>query len=306
MYTFSDLIDRLATDIKKMKNTYEHFADSTWRPKLTVQDIDDKINAGADLNERNALLHKALAQGQSEVVERALNINANVSSKNPVTGGNILHSAAQGGLDMSVMLNKYFLKDVSINAQDDLYQRTPIIVSAKYDKPKTFEQLANAGADLTLTDKEGNTALHFFSKFAPDLKSIHNPTLKQALNIKNNQGFTPLMCAIKNKNHKMVKQLIDAGADKSIQNNGITALDYLETLNEPNSQLISAFNGQEVKNRHTNDTDTFTFVDFIPPDYPTIHHTAGESTLTNKLKSLQEYTSSDKTDYLSNNNTVER
>lgn len=240
MDNLKSLFQDVYLSFKRANHSWNEFTD-TFRDKLTVADIDKKVKEGATFEEKNALLHLAFSQGNVDVIQKAIQLDINLYGDNPKTGGNILHSAAQGGSDMSLMLNQYFLQEVNINKQDSLYKRTPIVVAGQYNQTKTFEQLANAGADLTLTDFKGNTALHYFNSKTPDLKSIHNKTLKQALNIKNNEGLTPLMCAVVNNNSELAKQLIEAGADVTITHDQLTALDYLKNQPNLNPQLVIAF-----------------------------------------------------------------
>jgi len=71
------------------------------------------------------------------------------------------------------------------------------------------------GADVSIQDKDGDTVLHHLATKG----NLHLLTLllrhSHDIDIRNNRGETPLLCAIQAGNEEAVDQLLQAGADPS-------------------------------------------------------------------------------------------
>lgn len=237
MNDFTDAFRYIFSELGKEKDRYIDKANMAFSTPRSVEDVKEKIKEGLSPEEKVELLHQTFIGGNPDAINEVLKICPNIYSKNPTTGGNILHSAARGGCNLSLILNKELLKLVNINAKDRIYGRTPIIEASIFKNINSFQQLAKANADFTIADNDGNTALHYLelskSKHKIDLKSITNETFKKALNQQNKDGETPLIQAIK-KDPKTAIQLIQCGADVSIKDNsGNTALNYLALTSDP-------------------------------------------------------------------------
>lgn len=77
---------------------------------------------------------------------------------------------------------------------------------------RAMQVLLNYGASVTVTDVQGNTALHW-AAMAGSLNCVHL-LLEQGiyLNKKNGMGVTPLMCAVSHGHIDIVRYLILQGA----------------------------------------------------------------------------------------------
>lgn len=103
----------------------------------------------------------------------------------------------------------------------DIYGRngkTALMKSAENKKTELVKALLGKGADATLVDVEGNSALHLAAREVSRKNSDILSILAQAgapLEGKNKSGETPLLAAAKNLNLEAVKILIQNGADKN-------------------------------------------------------------------------------------------
>ena len=79
---------------------------------------------------------------------------------------------------------------------------TPLHVAG----PKIAPLLIAAGADINVADSNGNKPLH---------RQFHSAFLPVGVNVRNNQGFTPLHFAALEGNEEAVRWLLSQGADPS-------------------------------------------------------------------------------------------
>ena len=98
---------------------------------------------------------------------------------------------------------------------------------------------SNAIININIQNDRGNSALYY--SLGIDNNSLTKVFLQLGadVNIKNKQGYTPLMNAVKDiKNIELVKLLIDAGADvNAIDDTGITPLGYSVSGKEDNNSI---------------------------------------------------------------------
>ena len=104
------------------------------------------------------------------------------------TEGSIWVAAGQGELEM---LRRELRNGVPVDAK--LYgELTPLHVSALFDQATAARLLSNEGADITLTDRKGNTALHM-AAFLGHIEVVKALVAKGAdLNVRNERSETPL------------------------------------------------------------------------------------------------------------------
>ena len=96
---------------------------------------------------------------------------------------------------------------------------TALMVAAANEKVDAIKGLIAGSANVSLSDIEGNTALHYLAKSLTDEVSPGLDALlsgKAPLEARNKLGETPVLVAAKALNLAAVKLLVKAGADKSV------------------------------------------------------------------------------------------
>jgi ankyrin repeat protein len=132
-----------------------------------------------------------------------------------------------------------------INKQNTHFGMTPLMIACYLKDPELFEILMNAGADVSLRDYQGNTAMHYLfmdqCNAAGTLNVVldvqvymhiisFNQAFNTLINVQNMHGITPLMMAGLTPFHALpVGKLIEYGADGSITDKwGNKALDLAQ------------------------------------------------------------------------------
>ncbi|MEO0202771.1 MAG: ankyrin repeat domain-containing protein [candidate division WOR-3 bacterium] len=91
----------------------------------------------------------------------------------------------------------------------------------------------NKGADINIKNNNGKTPLHIAveNEYEDIVKLLLEKNVD--VNIKDNEGNTPLHKAVKNGNYFIIKELLKFGADKNIKNNeGKTPFDLAKELGD--------------------------------------------------------------------------
>ena len=109
--------------------------------------------------------------------------------------------------------------------QKDAEGRTPLLKAVAHGFNDTFHALYELGADVNVKDSEGLSILHYAVRLvANEKEDVFLPFLEEllklnlmSLDVKDNEGRTPLMYAALNNHLKMVSKLLDYGADPRIQ-----------------------------------------------------------------------------------------
>ena len=113
-------------------------------------------------------------------------------------------------------------------------------VSRQGDPYSITDALVEKGADLSMGDQEGWTALHFAA--AKDHVAIAKLLIEKGakVNAPSTRGGRPLHEAAASAGREMLELLLEKGADKSIKaTNGKTALDYaLELENKAAAEVL--------------------------------------------------------------------
>ncbi|MBE9128988.1 MULTISPECIES: ankyrin repeat domain-containing protein [unclassified Coleofasciculus] len=160
----------------------------------------------ADVNVRNSegetLLHKAVENSKTELVEFLLAQDAMINAQNN-QGQTPLHKASNTTL-IELLLNR----NADINAQDD-YGNTPLHVAA-WNNLEAVQLLIQKGAEINIQDIEGKTPLH--SAGLEDI-ALFLVDSGAEINGKDIYGETPLHKAVRNNWSKLVVQLLARGAD---------------------------------------------------------------------------------------------
>ena len=220
------------------------------------------IDAGADINilydkHQQTALHLAVSHGYDDIVRaliRAPDVNLNVRTKDGNTplylavingmvasarllidaGADInipdkyqqtaLHLAASNG-HSSIVGDLIKAPDVNLNVRNE-DGNTPLDVAVMSGREQSAQLLIDAGADINISDNKQRTALHMAA--CNGYNDIVDALIKRpdvSLNVRNENGDTPLNVAADNGRAASARLLIDAGADINISdNNQWTAL----------------------------------------------------------------------------------
>jgi ankyrin repeat protein/signal recognition particle receptor subunit beta len=116
-------------------------------------------------------------------------------------------------------------KKAALNSVD-VHGRTVLMTAVEKEDLTSLQVLLRAGADVTLRDKHGHTALHlalFERKSQPSVKVLI--AKKEALNSVDGEHRTALMTAVAKQDINSLQILLQAGADPTVKDeNGHTAL----------------------------------------------------------------------------------
>ena len=208
-----------------------------------------KLNSAAtelaDITGNTPLMYAAQAGALGNVQALVAN-GANVNYKNPNNGLNALAVAAAEGQNATV---RYLVRNgADINITDS-HKRTPLFYAMSTDQTRTFETLINLGADVNAKDENGQTVLTaavkqhkpvFVSILQGEKKTDVNAVDNAAktalmraaedpkaapcaqvlaesrrveLDLKDANGDTALMQAVKNKNQKVALLLLKTNTD---------------------------------------------------------------------------------------------
>lgn len=149
-----------------------------------------------------SLLHLACsyhyAKNQGAMVSALIAARADLEARDQYGATPLNWAAGYGCAECVTLLLK---AGASVTARN-LKGATPLHVAG----PKIAPLLIAAGADINVADSNGNKPLH---------RQFHSAFLPVGVNVRNNQGFTPLHFAALEGNEEAVRWLLSQGADPS-------------------------------------------------------------------------------------------
>ncbi|CAB0031404.1 unnamed protein product [Trichogramma brassicae] len=168
------------------------------------------------------ILSGGLHQYQAEIVRSLLRSGADPNSANK-DGRTSLHVVCSTGLPVAVevflAITEDELRPLEIDARDK-EGKTALHLALMFRNESSAELLLRKGADPTLTDNEGCTALHLICQYEGinDLVGMFfeiNDELNRPVQIDalDKYGRTPLYLALENGQRKAVSTLLGRGAD---------------------------------------------------------------------------------------------
>ncbi|XP_046378646.2 ankyrin repeat domain-containing protein 50-like isoform X2 [Haliotis rufescens] len=194
----------------------------------------------------------ASRRGHVGVFDVLLSQKDDVSVKDD-DGNNILHLASLGGDD--AMTHHVLIEtSIDINSRGKL-GRTPVMLAAQCGHKGVFDVLWNTGADVSLFDDEGNTALHLACSGGND-EMVHYILLhtKFDVNSRGKCGRTPVMVAAEFGHRGVFDILLRQGCDLSLIDDDGNTIHHVAAIGghvDVMKYLVSQdIEGANAKNNH--------------------------------------------------------
>jgi len=176
----------------------------------SVEVVKFLMEKGADPNEKGTHggtpLHEAARKGHIEVVKLLLDAGASASAKEEYTGAVPLMRAVDAENLECVKVILENAKD-TIDIRDSYHKRSALLMAIKDNKIEIAHYLIRSGASLSVSDKKGQTALHYAAKLG--LKETVDLLLEKGANInmKDKKNALPYMVAF-GKGHEELADLL--------------------------------------------------------------------------------------------------
>ena len=108
-------------------------------------------------------------------------------------------------------------EDVDVDIKAGFWNRTPLMLATRRNNPEICHLLLRHGADLTLTDDEGYTAMMFACVACDSRLAVLRVMLEYVspridLDVRNRDGWTCLMLAVWHKSPACLRLLLGHGA----------------------------------------------------------------------------------------------
>ena len=170
-------------------------------------------------NVLDATLYQATLHNDIKAVEDALNkrANPNANDFNWDQSTALIESCKNGNKDICLLL---ISNGANLNL-GDIYDNHPIHYACLNGHSDIAEILVQNGANVNIKGYYGRTPLHYAcSKKRGNRKVIRKLiSIGADVNARDGWDWTPLMVLAENCLTGIMRELIDAGADKSIRNN---------------------------------------------------------------------------------------
>lgn len=137
-------------------------------------------------------------------------------------------------LKRALLASNYSVSEVNTICK---YSESLFFIAVKNNNYLASKLLIEKGADVNFQNEAGVSALHIAARVdTPNMDRIfelllHSRSLN--INIKDAEGYTPLMRAVEFEKISVVRALVRLGADKNVKNNyGHTAVDLAKNISE--------------------------------------------------------------------------
>jgi len=187
-----------------------------------------------DINQKdghhNGILYYVIDKEDIETLKDLINIGVDINLKNAFDDTAIDRAIFKGNLEILDILLE---NDTILLNKRNYLGKTPLISIIMADnytpeqKEGMIDKFIEKGADVNLTDKDGNPPL--ICAIKENYLTVIQLLIRNGANVntKNHEGNSPLVSAIQHNNLPVVKLLTENGADVHIKNNeGNSSLEY--------------------------------------------------------------------------------
>jgi ankyrin repeat protein len=199
--------------------------------------MDAVAEAGAAFDAGITPLMAATYKGQTAIVDTLLAHGAVVDARSHSGVTALMLAAMRGDIGIVRML---LSAGADVNARSKNNETALILAAwnqefdddkqpAWYDQPKLVQILLDAGADISMTTRDGNGPLHGATSYDNAVTALLELLIKSGapVNGRNNNGQTPLMYAARNLSKENLGTLLANGSNvQERDNDGKTALMY--------------------------------------------------------------------------------
>ena len=124
-------------------------------------------------------------------------------------------------------MEKLIERGAKVDTRTDHAGKTALMMASARGHEAIVEKLIKAGADFSVADNSGKTALMHACMMIDDAMASIRRKGGGIMNAGGHDGETALMEACRKNHDRIVKQLLDAGADiYSVDNIGVTVFDF--------------------------------------------------------------------------------
>ncbi len=222
--------------------------------KCTLEDIDDLIDDGADVNTRdihgNTPLMCAAQKGRLEIAQYLIKKGADVNDMNKKGISAIIHASSKGHADFVSLLLEYGAYQ---DTQDLSTQNTPLLCAAENDHLETCRVLLVYNANVNAISKKGMSSLMWAAKNGNSelcklLLEQKADVTKVTATKKQAKGYTALHWAAQYNNADICEQLITVEAPLNTTSlSGYTPLQVAAKHNCLAAGIILLTHGAEAK-----------------------------------------------------------
>ncbi|BFZ23453.1 hypothetical protein BsWGS_26492 [Bradybaena similaris] len=238
--------------IDEPKNGNDLFLEAVQRGNLEI--IELFLQLGVDVNKLQPSGSTPIAESKNgEVAQLLVNCGANVNHVTSITNETPLmhvlstHSTHTKAPCKAEIARVLLENGASVHAKT-IDGTTPLMLAARLEGHEvTLQTLLDHGTDCSDKDNDGNTALmHAMMTCSPKnamflIQFMKNNTY--LLNLRNNEGFSALMCDVSRGACTDVSELIDGGADVNITDvDGNTVLHLAATTSMSQSNMRAMIN----------------------------------------------------------------
>lgn len=190
--------------------------------------IENKADITSSFNKSNK--HKTKKVTSNKIQKRSA---YNLSERTINTNSPMCQYAKKNdiiALKKALLKSNYSIGEINTICKNN---ESLFLIAVNNNNYLTAKFLLEKGADINLQNKAGASAMHIIARCnTANMNKIFNLMLKNKnlnVNIKDLEGYTPLMRAIEFENIQIVKALVKNGADLNVKNNyGYSAIELAQ------------------------------------------------------------------------------